>query len=238
MLVYQRVYVYVYTNCRCYIVCIVQQLAGGSILKMMYGPQITMSIWKMMIYHWNRCSCIYPIFRQTWRYMWYTMLCRIYCIKTGRQWYIVHNALGVCHPTVVGHWNCPKLWFDDLQYYGREAKDFPKLYVLVGHTKRTMAASSFCPQSCGVQDGGQIHLQWLTLVSVTCCPPSHQSILLRKLLKGSKDMHPGCVTWVPYHTDDWCMGVRQSPMQRNQSLWNFKRLWVGGKFQMGWMRLP
>ena len=77
-----------------------------------------------------------------------------------------------------------------------------------------------------------------TLVSVTCCPPSHQSILLRKLLKGSKDMHPGCVTWVPYLTDDWCMGVRQSPMQRNPSLWNFKRLWVGGKFQMGWMGSP
>jgi hypothetical protein len=69
MLVYQRVYVYVYTNCRCYIVCIVQQLAGGSILKMMYGPQITMSIWKMMINHRNSCSCIYPILRQTWRYM-------------------------------------------------------------------------------------------------------------------------------------------------------------------------
>ena len=54
---YEYEYVYVYTNCRCYIVCIVQQLAGGSILKMRYGPQITMAIWKMMIYHWNKCSC-------------------------------------------------------------------------------------------------------------------------------------------------------------------------------------
>ena len=66
-----------------------------------------------------------------------------------------------------------------------------------------------------------------TLVSVTCCPPSHQSILLRKLLKGSKDMHPGCVTWVPYHTDDWCMGVRQSPMQRNPSILIIGITWGG-----------
>lgn len=119
---------------------------------------------------------LYPIFRQTCIYMWYTMLCRIYCIKTGRQWYIVHYVYTRCLPCLPSD-SCWSLKLSEVMvwrsrnFFGREAKDFPKLYVLVGHTKRTMAASSFCPQSCGVQDGGQIHLQWLTWLTSPCSNP-------------------------------------------------------------------
>ena len=66
---HEYVYVYVYTHCRCDIVCIVQQLAGGSSLKMRYGPQITMSIWKMMIYRWNKCSCTLFLDTPVYNYM-------------------------------------------------------------------------------------------------------------------------------------------------------------------------